>query len=262
MKSTNKFAIRNQEPFLREVPLADTLVIFIHGIVEGPSQFRPFIDITLQAGCSCAALLLPGHGGSASEFAHSSQREWILYVKRELEHFRQQYPHLILVGHSMGTLLSMIAYTENPSGIDGLIVIAAPLHIQVSMRAIRNNLKIAFSESIPPNDPAYPLTKAISVAHCPIPQYVTWVPRLADLFRLIAQTRKVLPQIRVPLLAIHSDRDELVGIRSIDYLRQSVPETYLHIVRLPHSTHFTYTPEDWDKLCRSYLSMLKRDWSQ
>lgn len=259
MKNTDSIYKVSQEPFFKEVPQADTLVVFIHGIVEGPSQFRPFINMTLQAGCSCVSLLLPGHGGSAKDFAHSSKEEWIDYVRKKLTIFRNQYPHLILVGHSMGTLLSLITYAENPSGIDGIIVIATPLHVHVSIQAIRNNLKIAFNESIPANDPAYPMAQALSVARCPIIQYLTWLPRLADLFSLIDQTRNLLPQIKIPLLAIHADRDELVGKRSITYLQQGVPKSYLHIIHLPHSTHFTYDQKDWKKLCHPYQAMLKRE---
>ena len=54
----------------------DTIVIFIHGFLGSPHQFISLADFVYHMGYACAALLLPGHGGTAKDFAHSSQQQW------------------------------------------------------------------------------------------------------------------------------------------------------------------------------------------
>ncbi|MDD3038219.1 hypothetical protein [Bacteroides sp.] len=56
-----------QQPQYIHIEGAQSIVIFIHGIVEGPNQFLHLMGIGSSAGYSVASLLLPGHGGSSKE---------------------------------------------------------------------------------------------------------------------------------------------------------------------------------------------------
>ena len=62
------------KPFIHEVPHAKGVVLFIHGILEGPYQFRGLADIANQNGYSSYAILLPGHGDSAERFSRIEKR--------------------------------------------------------------------------------------------------------------------------------------------------------------------------------------------
>ena len=201
----------SQKPEFCPVKNTDTIVIFIHGIVEGPAQFKDLMKLTIQHGYSAVSLLLPGHGGTGKDFARSSGDQWIDYTRTQINLYKQQYDKIILVGHSMGTLLSFIAYAENPGQITGIVAIDSPLHVSVKWLAIKNNLKIGFSKKISENDPAQALLHASSVAPCSLFTYLTWAPRIIDLFRLMKQTRKLLHCVAVPTLVIHADKDELVS---------------------------------------------------
>lgn len=86
---------------------ADTVLLFIHGIVEGPAQFRPLFRAAERRGISAVSLLLPGHGSDGRAFARSRMRQWQEYVDAAAAHLRRRYPHVVLVGHSMGGLLAM-----------------------------------------------------------------------------------------------------------------------------------------------------------
>lgn len=234
-----------------------TVVVFIHGIVEGPAQFYELMELTVHLGYSAASLLLPGHGGTGKEFARSSRSKWIKYVHEQIISYKKQYKEIILVGHSMGTLLSFIDYVENPKQITGIISMNSPLHVKVRRMAIRNNLKIGFSKEIPEDDPAHALLQASSVEPCSVFTYITWAPRIIDLFHLIKQTRKLLYRITVPTLVIHADKDELVGNSSVRIFERSIPKEYLKIIRLPESTHFTHTETDLNTLHKEYCNFLK-----
>lgn len=243
----------------RYIPNKDAkdIVIFIHGIVEGPEQFAHLMEISVASGYAAVALLLPGHGGSGKEFAQSSKEEWQNHVYQQIKMYREKYDHIILAGHSMGGLLSFLAYLESPKQIIGIIVIDTPLYVYTKWRAIRNNLKVGFCKNIPEHDPASALLRASSVAPCSVFRYVTWAPRIIDLFQLMARTRKILPQITIPTLVFHADQDELVSAYSVRVFERKLPQSNRTIVRLPYSTHFAYGEKDLKILYETFLHFLR-----
>ena len=98
----------SQTPFLYENKESNTMVIFVHGILEGPKQFRKFTEVVYNKGFSYSAILLDGHGGSGKKFANSSMKKWINSVEKEILKYKDKYENIILVGHSMGGLLSIL----------------------------------------------------------------------------------------------------------------------------------------------------------
>lgn len=98
----------SQTPFLYENKESTTMVIFVHGILEGPKQFRKFTEVVYNKGFSYSAILLDGHGGSGKKFANSSMKKWINSVEKEILKYKDKYENIILVGHSMGGLLSIL----------------------------------------------------------------------------------------------------------------------------------------------------------
>ena len=48
----------SQAPFLYENKESNTMVIFVHGILEGPKQFRKFTEVVYNKGFSYSAILL------------------------------------------------------------------------------------------------------------------------------------------------------------------------------------------------------------
>ncbi|RHJ79125.1 carboxylesterase [Parabacteroides sp. AM08-6] len=235
---------------------ATTIVIFIHGIVEGPDQFLDLMELASGYGFAIASLLLPGHGGTGEEFAHSCRQQWMKHVNSEVGRYKEIYDSVILVGHSMGSLLSFITYVESPEQVIGIVAIDTPLYVKVKGRAIRNNLKVAFSKHIAEDDPAYALLKASSVAPCSIFTYLTWAPRMIDLFRLMKKTRKLLCQVSVPTLVFHAADDELVSASSVKVFKKTLPADYSRIVLLKNSTHFICEQEDLALLHKTFCSFL------
>lgn len=83
-----------QQPFV--LPYADrrsdTAVLFLHGITEGPDQFRRPAAWANDLGFDAAATVLPGHGGSAGTFARSGREEWEAFVHSLTDEYRLRYP--------------------------------------------------------------------------------------------------------------------------------------------------------------------------
>ena len=136
----------SQAPFLYENKESNTMVIFIHGILEGPKQFRKFTEVVYNKGFSYSAILLDGHGGSGKKFANSSMKKWINSVEKEILKYKDKYENIILVGHSMGGLLSILLSLKYKNKVKSLILISTPLKVHVRFDMMISSIKIALEK--------------------------------------------------------------------------------------------------------------------
>lgn len=241
----NKEAFSPQKEFRHtETVHPETLVLFIHGITEGPEQFRELMEELSALHYDSIALVLPGHGGSAKDFSDSSGTAWSNYVNSRLDDLREQYASIFLIGHSMGGLLAINAYCHNPQSISGIITIGCPIRVWVAARAIRSIIGYRYFPDHHSRE-HIALQNAVNVAPGPTLGYLRWIPRLKDLFRMIDETRRNLPAIHIPLLVIQGMLDELVNAKgSLAYFRKHTGKNFLSTLELPDTTHFVYAGND------------------
>lgn len=243
------------QPFQIELSKAKTAVLFIHGILEGPYQFRQFAEIAVKQGHSAYAILLPGHGGSGEQFAQSHKQQWKDMVERKLKQLESKYDRLIMVGHSMGTLLSILAFEDHPK-IQKAFLIAAPLKIRVNLQGVLVSLKAA-SGHINENDPYLVAFYRIWSVRCAKPHtYIKWVPRYLDLFSLVHETKPQLKQIKIPLGIVHSLKDEFVSDRSVDVFKEFLTCDY-ELLTLKKSGHFYYPQHEKQQLLDFFEEFIK-----
>ena len=244
------------QPFQFELSRARTAILFIHGILEGPYQFREFAEISLQQGHSAYAILLPGHGGSGEQFAKSNKGQWVGAIEKKIEQLEKKYDELIMVGHSMGALLSILSISHHPK-IKKAFLIATPLKIRVNLQGVTVSLKAA-SGHINEQDPYLVAFYRIWSVRCAKPHtYLKWLPRYQDLFSLVHETRNILNQIQIPLGIAHSMKDEFVSDQSIDIFQNQLTCHY-NILTLKKSGHFYYVPEEKQQLLNFFEEFIKQ----
>lgn len=117
------------------------MVIFIHGILEGPNQFKKFADIVYNKGLSYSTILLDGHGKSGNDFANSSMAKWIESVENEILKYNDKYKNIILVGHSMGGLLSILLSQKYKYKVEGIVLISTPVIAHVKFNIMVSSIK-------------------------------------------------------------------------------------------------------------------------
>lgn len=247
MKYINRWDIHQKNrPYYKKKPFSDKIVIFIHGILEGNMQFRNLGAIAYKEGYSIALLLLPGHGETGEAFAETHLDDWIQYVNHYIYQMQQKYNHIIIVGHSMGSLLAASYAAHFPGKIDAMVLLATPLTIKLKPRVMIGAVKIAAGK-ISKKDP-YVIAecKAISVGKTKSYTYIRWIPRYIDLLILIAYTKKQLRKIKIPVLIIHSKKDEFIASRTLKIVKQQLKNN--NIVVLEDSGHFCYHASDIVKL--------------
>ena len=96
----------NHLEYIKEVENANTVFIFIHGIVGSPNHFDDFI-FHVPSNYSIYNILLEGHGKSVKDFSKASKTKWEKQVENLVHRLSTMYDNIYLVAHSMGTLLSI-----------------------------------------------------------------------------------------------------------------------------------------------------------
>lgn len=232
------------EPYLIEAPLADTLALLIHGITGSPHQFDGLAQHLYEAGISVQSLLLPGHGGTAKAFAQSGRLQWEQSVNRAVRHALLRYKNVVLVGHSMGCLLAINAYETLPEkqGIRGMVLMAPPLRIHLTSECVWGNLKSAMGRGA--EEAAGQACSSVERGRAL--GYVRWLPRYMDVLKMASKARRQIGGLNVPVLAVHSQGDEIVSMKSVQELQHRLPG--VQVLMLPASTHFLYAKEDMELL--------------
>lgn len=226
------------------------VAVFLHGFLGGPQQFDFLLPAAQAAGFDTHALLLPGHGGDCRTFFSSSRSHWEAYVQAELDRLREEYESILLVGHSMGGLLSILAALRDTRGICGIFAIALPLHLRVSRKGMHTNWKHV--TGLGKRD-AY--TEAARTS-CSVNGITLWnaprlVPRMIDLSALSRKARRGLNKLTVPLAILHSQKDEWVSQRSIAAALRSPVQA--DMILLPESSHFLYSENDRAIICDQFV---------
>ena len=240
--------------YRRLVPGAETAVLFIHGIVGTPDHFRLLIPLeqAVPEDWSVCNLLLPGHGGTAEDFAASSRQAWKSHVWNVFQELAKDHERVILVGHSMGTLFALRLAVEFPEKIGFLFLLGVPLrpHLRIQMAA--DSLRMVFG--ILPGD--HVLWKAGGVTLTrKLWKYLGWVPRFLDLFREISETEKLLSQLKAPCVAWQSKNDELVSNRTRKVLMR---QPAIQVRNLPGSTHYSYAVSEKEAILKDFEGRIKK----
>ena len=239
-----------------EVPGSDTLVIFIHGFLGSPDQFRRYIAALNEHGASCLALLLPGHGCSAREFARHGTAEWETAVLQAVEANKGKFTRIYLAGHSMGGLLALNACVKLGNAFSGLILLSTPWKVTFfSPRSIFQRLLLACYGRKNEIKTAYKSAQSVSGNYLAL---LLHMPRPGlEFFRVIRRAKQICSGVQVPVLLIHSKNDETVSFSSARLLKQSLAGAEAVPITLQSSWHTYYTAEEADIIQRAILSFVE-----
>src|SRR5437773_3918438 len=207
-------------------------VLLLHGFSGSPLEMTPLADALARAGWETSIARLAGHGTSPDDLARVTWQEWVASAREAYQDLRQRCRRVALVGLSMGGALALhLAAADPPAAV---VTISAPVRIRPLLASA---------------------TRVASKVMPVVPVLVRLVPRDADvrpywspysriplaaagqLELLLAETRRVLPEVRVPLLVVQGRRDWIIPRDSADEilrLAAGVPATMLWLQRSGH----------------------------
>lgn len=239
-------------PYQRIIPGARTAVLFVHGILSTPRFWDDFVA-AIPAEVSVHSLLLPGHGGSVTDFGRAPWGAWRQHVRQSLNALSDTHERVIVVAHSLGTALTINLLSGGEVRADRLLLIAPPLRIRVKPGAMLHNMLKGVGLAESPDELA---TYYGTSQDWRVWRYIGWIPRYLELFCECAAARKAMPAMTVPARVFLSPQDELVSMRTAHIVEQC-PAAQL--TPLPDSHHHDFGADDKALMIRTLLEMLDAD---
>jgi 3-oxoadipate enol-lactonase len=214
-------------------------VVFLHGVGGGRQGWVQQQTHVAQMGWRSLAWDMPGYGGSAMvtpyDFAHLAQALWQMLDEAHIH-------QAVLVGHSMGAMVALQAWTQKPARIRGLLLAAsspafgntdgdlqkqflaqrlAPLEAGKTMGDIADKLIPALAA--PGGDQSNLIPAHLQSAH----QSMSAVPPdtyRAALHALVQfEQRAALPTITVPVLCLAAEHDRTAPPNVMERMAQKIP---------------------------------------
>lgn len=240
--------------FVRDVCDGDTAVLFIHGFLGSPKHFDVFAPC-VPDNFAIYNILLDGHGGTVSDFSHTSMEKWKTQTYYVVDEILSKYKTLVIVAHSMGTFFAMNAAIKYPDRVKGIFLLGTPLKISVKLNAFSNTLK-AFFDKIEKDDyiaEAYKNSHSVTLDKR-IWLYAGWIPRYIELFKESWLWRDRIKNVEVPCYIFQSANDELVSMKSVKYIPH---KDNISTKILKTSRHFMYSEEDLTEFSESLSDFLE-----
>lgn len=236
---------------------ADTVVVFIHGILGSPAQFDSLFIQAIGRGYSAVSVLLPGHGGSAA-FHESNATQWLAYVYDQIGVLSKRYVNILLVGHSMGGLLAIHTALKYPESVKRLFCIALPLHLKLSLRSIRMSLVFMLRRADKSSNRFIQAAlAACSVTPDSVREYIRWLPNFIGLSSLTKKTRAALGTLQTKIVICFCAKDESVAYKSIRTARKGLTQCVYELCVLPHAGHFLFSDSDTALLHQRFSAFLQ-----
>lgn len=207
------------EPFALGPEDAPVGCLLIHGFSGSPPEMRWLGAYLAERGARVEGVRLAGHGTQPEDLRHLTWRDWLKSASEGLERLHHEGRKVVVIGFSMGGLLAIRLCAAQPDLVAGLIAISSPIYF----RDRRIHLIPIVRHVVRWHHVKSPSLHTDPTAHT---RYVSYrrYPLIAvdQLLNLMRTTRKVLPQVRTPVLIMHGMRDDVVHPRSAGYIYRHI----------------------------------------
>lgn len=213
--------IPTAEPFLllgdREKPAC----LLIHGFTGTPKEMRWMGDYLNQQGYTCLGVRLAGHATHPEHMIASRWTDWAVSVEEAYALLKGITDQIFFIGLSMGGVLALLMSTQLK--VKGVVAISTPYQLPDDPRLAYIELISRFMKYLPKSTEA-PGTgwfdKEAWKEHISYEQNP--VRSISELNKLLIEMRNVLPQVKVPVLLIHSKDDRYVLPQNVDQLEAAL----------------------------------------
>jgi carboxylesterase len=209
-------------------------VLLLHGWTGSPPELRPMGEYLAAQGLVIHAPRLPGHGTQPEDLLTTTWQDWTGAARAALDALHAECETVFVGGLSMGGLLTLYLGATYPRPLAGLIPMSAAIFVYDWRRVLA-----PFARRIQPwnakresRDFQDPETYNLVADYRRFPTV-----SVVELTRLMADTRRRLPQVRAPLLVMQGLRDRTVRPRSAQYIYDHVASADKTLVWWDHSAH-------------------------
>ena len=219
------------EPF--ELAGADAGVLLMHGFSGSCSEIRALGRTLNEAGYGVFAPALAGHGTSPSALLNVRPEDFFASADAAYREVSQRYARVYIVGLSLGGTLALHLATRYP--LEGIVTISAPVFMSPL---------VAWG---------VPFAKRWMPERNVISNYAAWrgevvgyrttpVSSIGVFMDVLAAVKGELPDVRVPVLVLHSTGDQTVPVSNAPYIASRVTSAQKAVRVYPGGRHLLTLP--------------------
>jgi carboxylesterase len=236
------------------LPGGRTGILLIHGFTGAPPEMRLIGDHLHAAGLTVSAPLLPGHGSTPQEMNRCRWTDWTTHVEQAYRALSVECARVFVAGLSMGSLLALYLAAHQP-GLPGVIAYSPATWVADSLLPAASVARYVVKTRPKGNDTD--LVDPAALAQ--LWSYdVNPVPAASQLYALILQVRRLLPQVVPPLLVMYSAGDRSIDPTSAERTYALAGSRDKKIVRLEESGHVITVDRQWRFVADETLAWVKQ----
>lgn len=237
-------------------------VILTHGFTSAPANLNWQADHLHAQGYTTYTPRLFAHATDPHHLQRARAEDWLADMLDAYYLLDGLCDQIVLVGHSMGGVLSLIVAANRP--VCGVVGLAVPSYIadwRVRwghwLRFVRPMYPIALEES-------YEVMMRDQQAQRGLPivgryGYTDWsTMALRQLYRAIDMMLEELPKVAVPVLLINSSNDQTVPLDAAERIARHATHTDVERLTITRSGHGLPTDVDRDEVYEKTAAFIAR----
>jgi esterase/lipase/1-acyl-sn-glycerol-3-phosphate acyltransferase len=245
------------EPFILFDEKLTKGIVFAHGLKSSPSEIRDLCVYLHLQGFNVYGVRLRGHGTLPEDLRDVAYTEWLESFNRGYAAMRQVCNKIYLGGFSTGGLVALLSASRKRYPVEGVICINAALALQdvrvgyavPALNAVNDFLALFNADveyiDLDPENPDINYSRI-------------YVSTLAQLRKLMAETRKGLKHIHVPLLVIQGGNDPVVNPAGAKVIMESVSSKNRELYMPPRDRHVIITGEGSEEIYQKIGAFMKK----
>ena len=253
-----------------------TGVLLVHGLAGTPNEMRQLGRSLQGAGFEVHGVQLAGHCGTLDDLVATHWHDWVASVHAAAQRLRARVDRLVVMGLSMGAVLSLELAATRPDLVDGVGALSTSFwHDGWSMpvftrfafllkpvRALGIGRRRMFLERPPYGIRNAGLRKYV-VAHMQGPDSgaaglsgTPWYS-IIEMHDLSKHVRRRLGDVRAPCLVVHATEDDVSSLANADLVSSSVQGPVERLL-LENSYHMITIDSDRRLLTQRAIDFVKR----
>jgi carboxylesterase len=243
--------MQGAEPFF--LPGGSTGCLLIHGFTGTPKEMRWMGEYLSKQGFTVLGIRLAGHATNPEDMRRSSWRDWVASVEDGITILRAATRKVYTIGLSMGGVLSLIAARRYP--ITGAVAISTPFDMPPDWRLPFIKPLSVFIRNVSKGQPDWQNPEAAK-DHAEYTYYPS--ASILQLRALLAEMRRDLAGVNVPVLLVHSKMDKGVAPANLDRIYTSLGKIDKTRFVVEHSGHVVIREPDRELVFKATADFIRR----
>jgi carboxylesterase len=208
-------------------------VLLLHGFTSHTDTVAGLVPYLERSGIKHEMPILRGHGTRFQDLRGVTARQWYVDAERALIQLWNWVDRIVVVGLSMGGLLSLELAMRHPDKIAGVVTVAACLKFLDPLTQLAHplsNVVKYWPAPEPFNDPELSRQRNRNYPKFPTDAFAS----LHDYSQEIAER---LTEVHVPIRILQSRKDRIVAPDSANIIYEKVSTPHREIIWYEHSGH-------------------------